>query len=325
MKDWLDDLRTHVDEWSDRLDQSGRGWWPKFVYHFTDISNAVSILNSGELLSRAECERRGLMENDNANPEVIEQTQEEHLDFVRLYFRPRTPTQWVVEGIKRSDRRDDGHCPTPVFFLFDLVDTIGRDDAHFSRGTLASSRHGYSQRRDYFVNKIEFEDVYHDEGLGMGRSLRKRQIKQRRMAEVIIPDSLPIGDELQAVYCRSPGERRTLLHKLDEPVRDRWRERIRVGYDKLFFRLRPFVQTVSGEDDTVEIELAKSSWQPYSFSFEFESILGPQRYVAEGEIPAQSQKKRIQLPDTEAAGTLRFEMEGCRAFKGFLTLEGLPF
>lgn len=324
MKDWTADLEAHVEEWSNRLEQSGRGWWPHFIYHFTDIQNACSILETGELLSRAECERRGLMENDNADPEIIEQTRRDHLDFVRLYFRPRTPTLFHVEGIKRRARRDKGHCPCPVYFLFDLVETIGRDDAHFSRGTLASSSHGYSQRRDYF-RSIEFEDVYHDEGLGVQETLRKREIIQRRQAEVIIPTRLPIGDTLKGIYCRSPGERQSLLHLLDDAVADRWRDRIRVAYNKMFLRHRPFVHTASGSGDTVEIELSKSSWQSYQYDFAFQPEDREVVYRSDGEISPNTKNARFQLSRPETGGILSFELEGCQAFSGYLSLSELPF
>ena len=29
-------------------------WWPKFAFHYTDVTNAVSILSSGHLYSRAD-------------------------------------------------------------------------------------------------------------------------------------------------------------------------------------------------------------------------------------------------------------------------------
>ena len=32
---------------------SSVSWWPKFAFHYTDISNAISILHSGFLYSRA--------------------------------------------------------------------------------------------------------------------------------------------------------------------------------------------------------------------------------------------------------------------------------
>lgn len=42
------------------LGQSRR-WWPKFVYHFTNIDNAVKILEDGRLLSRGKLTGHGLI------------------------------------------------------------------------------------------------------------------------------------------------------------------------------------------------------------------------------------------------------------------------
>ncbi len=169
MKDWRPDLDAHVAKWSGKLKSEGRAWWPKYVYHFTDIRNATSVLNTNVLYSRTRAESLGLMKNDNANPEIIAGTKEEYLDLVRLYFRPRTPTQYVNEGIQPPHTRGNGHCPVPVFFLFDLVEIISRDDARFSRGTLASYI-GHSERRDYFVNDIPWVDVYSDSPMPMSRT-----------------------------------------------------------------------------------------------------------------------------------------------------------
>ncbi len=95
MKAWTADIECHIQSWSERL--GSLNWWPKYVYHFTDVNNAVRIIRSGSLYSRSECLRLNLMAVDNANVEVIQQTQREHLDFVRLYFRPRTPTQFLTK------------------------------------------------------------------------------------------------------------------------------------------------------------------------------------------------------------------------------------
>lgn len=179
MKDWVDDLRVHVARWEKQLKKEGRAWWPRFVYHYTDVNNAINMLNTGVLYSRAEAVTRELMVNENANPEIISSTDQEHLDFVRLYFRPRTPTQYVNEGIKPPSQRGNGHCPVPVFFVFDLVGVVGRDDARFSKGTLASYRHGHSDQRDYFVNSIPWRDVYGD-GVPNTDVVKSRRLERQR-------------------------------------------------------------------------------------------------------------------------------------------------
>ncbi|MCK4449304.1 MAG: DUF4433 domain-containing protein, partial [Anaerolineae bacterium] len=96
MKPWVDEIQRHIKIWAARL--GPLSWWPRYVYHFTDVRNAASIIQSGHLYSRAGAERRNLMKIDNASPQIIQQTRPEHLEYVRLYFRPRTPTQYRNEG-----------------------------------------------------------------------------------------------------------------------------------------------------------------------------------------------------------------------------------
>jgi hypothetical protein len=56
VKPWANEIRDHIQAWSARL--GPLFWWPRFVYHFTDVHNAVNILKVGYLYSRAEAERR---------------------------------------------------------------------------------------------------------------------------------------------------------------------------------------------------------------------------------------------------------------------------
>ena len=40
---------------------SAVNWWPRFAYHYTDITNAVSILSSGFIFSRLDAQKSGVM------------------------------------------------------------------------------------------------------------------------------------------------------------------------------------------------------------------------------------------------------------------------
>lgn len=324
MKDWSDDFREHIKEWSPKLEKSGRGWWPRFLYHHTDLHNAVSILNSGVLYSRELCSDRELMVSDNADPVVLGQTDPDHLRYVRLYFRPRTPTLYNTEGIRPPDRRPRGHCPVPVYLLFDFVEVLGRDDSRFSRGTMASSRYGHSVRRDYF-RKIEFADVYHDSGLGYQDTPRKREIIQRRQAEVLIPGELSLEPALRYICCRTAAERTTLLSGLEPPIEEQWRDRTRVGIDKMFFRRYPHVKSVHGSGEHLAVEVYRGDYHqpiPYTLEVWDETRLG----TSGGTFGSNSSEKRFRLrgewsPEIYAELTL-FD---CVAFNGLILLSDLPF
>ena len=77
-----------------------RAWWPNCLFHCTDIRNVVRILNSGELLSRVQAKASNTLEIDIASSDVIARTALEWQDYVRLYFRPKTPTQYNNEGFR---------------------------------------------------------------------------------------------------------------------------------------------------------------------------------------------------------------------------------
>ena len=119
---------------------TARGWWPDYLFHFTDIQNAVSILKTGALFSRLEAQNRNLMDTDNASQEILGSTDNEWKDHVRLYFRPRTPTQYRNEGFRPQEQRWQGaHCPVPIYFLFDSRAVLSHVDSQFTDGNLAAS------------------------------------------------------------------------------------------------------------------------------------------------------------------------------------------
>ena len=319
MKDWLDDLRGHVAHWQHQLKKVGRAWWPRFVYHYTDVNNAINILNTGILYSRAKAQAHGLMVNENAHPEIIAGTDSEHFDFVRLYFRPRTPTQYVNEGIKPPKQRENGHCPVPIFFVFDLVDVVGRDDARFSRGTLASRWHGHSDERDYFLNTIPWRDVYGD---GIPRT---DSIKKARAAEVVIPGGLPIGPELKGIFCRSPGERVTLIDGLADSVEAVWAKKIRTGFADFFVERHPYIINVSGRDGgLIDIEFnMKLVSRQGEVRIQVDGEPGPRKW--EGQFSDKARRLTFRLPGWHQAVHVSVYMENCLAYRGRVVLDDLPF
>ena len=319
MKDWSDELRDHVSHWARRLKKEGRAWWPRFVYHYTDVNNAISVLNNGVLYSRAEAQDRGLMVNENANPEIIAGTDPEHLDFVRLYFRPRTPAQYANEGIKPPGERGSGHCPVPVFFAFDLAEVVGRDNASFSSGTLASPKHGHSHQRDYFVNSIPWRDVYGD---GVPKN---DAVKKARAAEVVIPSCLPIGPALRGVFCRSPGELVTLIDGLTDGVQAAWLNKIRIGSADFFVRRQPYVVNVSGrEGGLIDVEFSMKLLSRHGV---VKILVDDERrlWKWEGRFSDNQTRTTIRIPEWHEAAYVTVYMENCLAYRGRVVLDDLPF
>ena len=246
MKPWRSTIEQHVKRWSAGL--GPRAWWPRFVYHFTDVRNAVEILKRGWLFSRDRATTEGLLTCDGASATVISQTLSEHKNFVRLYFRPGTPTQFRNEGIRPIEQRwrpglgePSAHLPVPVFFCFDAVETLGADGVCFSDGNMASSRVEYNDTCDLF-KRLPFELIYHD---GPFPPEESAKFKHHRHAEVLVPEQLSL-EHLRWIICRSSAERQTLLALLPSEARGSWESRVRLGFEGLFFRRWTYVESVAG-------------------------------------------------------------------------------
>ncbi|HOQ10227.1 MAG TPA: DarT ssDNA thymidine ADP-ribosyltransferase family protein [Syntrophomonadaceae bacterium] len=218
-----------------------RRWWPKFVFHFTNITNAIQILETGYLYPRSKVSPHGLMVNDNASREVIENTDPTWFDYVRLYFRPRTPTQWHNEGfIPVQQRFQQAHCPVPIFFLFDSKNILSRNGVLFSGTSLARRDcQVYSDAESF--RKLPFKYIYHDSSF---TDIEKWLIIGARQAEVIVPDKLDLTD-LKYIWCRSEAEYNTLLYLLSPGARNKWKNKIGAGKKgNLFYRRWVFVEKV---------------------------------------------------------------------------------
>ena len=176
-------IRQHIAElatkpWLDRT----REWWPAYLFHCTDILNIVSILHQSEIVSRSRITSVGQLPMDIASPAIIERTDRKWQDYVRLYFRPRTPTQYRNEGFRPVGQRAlNSHCPVPVYLIFNALAVLSRSDSRFSDRNLGSPQanvHGDVS----FLKQIPFDLVYHNTGFGTSD---RGQIVHHRHAEVL--------------------------------------------------------------------------------------------------------------------------------------------
>lgn len=189
-------------------------WWPRFAYHNTDITNAVSILDSGKLYSRIDAEEFGIMKNDNASRQVIDMTQTEATSCVRFYFRPLTPTQYYNEGYKHPKLRyhddENANMPVPVFLLFNLEKLLSLPNVKFSE----TKRSGYGGSPlksgvEEFA-KLDFDKIYDN-------SFDNFTItKDYRHAEIQHPTAMEIDTCIEKIICRNTIEKTTLLNMLSQ-------------------------------------------------------------------------------------------------------------
>jgi hypothetical protein len=238
LKSWIAKLRQHVSEWEQALPKD----LAHFVYRFDEINNVVKILNAGQLLSRAECARRDIQYMDCASSTVIANTVAAHKDFVRLYFYPRTPTQYHNEGIRPRQcySKQGAHCAVPVFMLFDFVTLLADDLTQFSTGNMAAANVEFGTS-DSLFEKIPFDLVYH-RGSTWGHQ-NAGAIVFHRHAEVLVPVSLST-EGIKRIVCRSHPERRTLLYRLRPDLRARFENLVRVEASDFFERGWAFVESV---------------------------------------------------------------------------------
>jgi len=193
---------------------------------------------------------------DQASAEVIAQTRPAHQRFVRLYFRPRTPTQYHNEGIRPPGiwSKYAAHCPVPVFFCFDFVETLGMDGTQFSDGNMARPSAKFGDSEEFF-DELPFESIYHD-GPIIGDN--QHSIVFHRHAEVLVPNSLALNHKLRAIVCRSAAERLTLLHMLKPRTRRAWSEQVRVA-PTFFCHRWWYVKNVKAGQGSIDFELSDAS------------------------------------------------------------------
>ena len=200
---------------------------------------------------------------DNASPDVIAQTKSEYTNFVRLYFRPRTPTQYRNEGMRpRSERKLASHCPVPVFFCFDALELLSQDDVEFSNGNMASTRVEHAKTKDFFFH-IPFDQVFHNRAFSQDEH---DEIIFRRNAEVLVPGQLSLSPTLKFVACRSSAERQTLLHLLPYNLQEVWEEKIRLGEQGFFERKWTHVEEVVVVDQVVTFRFNPNTLTPGPFN-----------------------------------------------------------
>lgn len=209
-------------------------WWPKYAFHYTDIQNAISILQSGWLYGREQAESLHLMSNENASRQVINITNDYVKSNVRFYFRPLTPTQYHNEGYKHKQLRYQGdesaNVPVPVFFLFDLDTLLQLPETKFSEMSQAGSGCRILQGVDAFAD-LNFEMIY-----GKGQMLNPQLEVKYRQAEVLHLGPLNIDVCLKKIICRNDIKRDSLLNLLRShpSAYDKYVDKVFVKTDNIF-------------------------------------------------------------------------------------------
>jgi hypothetical protein len=293
----------------------GQSLWPQFIWHYSDIRNVASILTTGRIFSRDRIKELGGKAVEIAHLAIIDHSPWAH-PYVRLYFRPATPTQYNIEGIRAN--AGAAHCPVPVFLLFDAASLLTREDCWFSNMNLARMEADIGNDMSFMLRKMNFDDIYHDAPLSESS---KRRIIGARCAEVLFKDELDLED-LREVVCRTPGERTTLLHLLGEHA-NRWRPSIRVVYpgERMFFRDHAYVQEARLIDDQILIEVGGRLSSNHTYTAGIRVIDTGQIINTAG--PVTGPRLLLPLPAPAQRVGLHMEFCGCLAYRGVITRGGL--
>lgn len=317
---------AHIAAWSANLSQQAyphRAKWPSYLFHHSPLENAVRILETSSILSRRDSE--SIRSRDVAATGVIDSRSVAH-DRVRLYFRPRTPTQYHIEGIRKAEEcvyGENAHVPMLYMFVLDAKAVLCSQDIRFSDGNMQN--HGTADGNDEaFFAGINFGNVYHEGGFN------DDAVKRQRCAEVLPASPLPLQDTLKWVYCRSAAERDSLTHALSLDAFKLWQRRILVSDDlKVFEKRFAFVEEVSLAPNGVVFRLApRRDGRP--LDVEVETWLDGKgvvsaRYPNLAARPPDGSSWRMPADLKDGFYGVRIRLEGHLAFESHLMLGEAPF
>lgn len=253
----MSSFREIIEEQRKKLNQN-ISWWPLYLYHFTDVHNAVNIIKSEFIYGRKIAQNENLMTSENASPHVINVTDENVARYARLYMRPKTPTQYHNEGHKPKHLRKfdiNANCPIPVFFFLDAEKTLSMDGIEFVEKGLA----GHSSDKTFLsgpedFKSLNFSKIFHD-----GSHPQGSDITQFRHTEVVRKEGIPISGIIKGIVCRSIAEKQTLVYLLKDTAYKKYikyKDFISFKPDTdLFFNNGIFIKSVKYDKKTFFFEL----------------------------------------------------------------------
>lgn len=252
----LERTAEEVEEFADKL-QAGinrqNSVWKGYIYHFTHVENAFSILTDEKLLARNLCGNF----KDSAGGNLIAHTREDIKNFARFYLRPKTPTQWHNEGLGK--RRGDiyAFCPVPIFFRFNMkkvLETHGSKCA-ISSGNLASASSHYGNSAIFLEQYFDFDYLYSEL-----QQVGKETFLKASQQEFIVHNYLTLSKldlEDVSIICRTEKDKETLLNLLGSNSKYASRifeEQEIVGEGSLFYNNNPYV-SINDTGSFIDIQI----------------------------------------------------------------------
>lgn len=282
-----------------------QNWWVKFVFHYNDIDNIVSILDRGKLYSRNKAKELGLLKTDIANDDVISHTNIKVHDYARFYFGAKTPTLYNNEGlISKKDIKNNAHCPVPIFLLFDFVKVLSLEGVIFSNGNMGV-RNPEIYKNIKELAQLEWHYIYHRETLY--NIDNARHINYCRNAEVLVKNELNIYDYLKWICVRSSADKETLLYLVDINTKEKIKDKIKVfTSDGLFHNHRLYIDEVKLKKQHIVINFINTNNQEFTLSVIIKSLSTNQILKKSKILKLTISKINIRLDGLDASQGIHF-------------------
>jgi hypothetical protein len=245
--------------------------------HYTDVKNLTNIVRDGKLFSRNKANTRTII--DSADQDVLSKTPNYIMDYVRFYYKDKTPTFYRNEGIKVDNK--DPHMAIPVALLF-------RDEIIYHRKTAFLSGCGGS-KYSYFTEDIDeaaafdwsnifsrgpiYASEYDDDPYN--REIYKWKINNKRNAEFLYKNEIDLM-YLDKLIFRSQAELKTT--------------RVLLGENSSFEMICDRSMFYCHNNFMVDYEIIENE-KEYSFTVEFNE--DPSTY--EHELRINYKKNRVKI------------------------------
>ncbi|MCP9480447.1 DUF4433 domain-containing protein [Shimia sp. CNT1-13L.2] len=197
-----------------------RKFWPKLLFHHSPLENAIKIIREDALRARNDPELS--LDRDVAAAEVLA-AKEFAQNYVRFYFRPGTPTQFHIEGIRKPGEckfGDPTHCPILIMFVFNAEPVLTSHGTCFSDGNMQSAATTWGEDDSFFLS-LPFSSIY-----SVGPC--DTDVVRMRCAEVLALSPVKPSETLNAIVFRSTPERDTFLYMIGD-LASYWRTKCHVS------------------------------------------------------------------------------------------------
>jgi hypothetical protein len=266
---------------------------------------------------------QGAAPRDIADKQIILSQPQAH-SYARLYFRPRSPTQYRLEGIRKPGEYyhddPDTHAPVLVIMVFGAEEILTLPGVCFSDANMQSFRANQYSTDDEFRN-LPFDKIYH-----VGPVDPESDVIRRRGAEVLVPNSLLLEGRLQAVLCKSPAERATLLHMLGDAAK-KWARIIRVYTEPGIFENRyAYVDSVAVSREGVTFKThARYDAQPVRVDITISPADRSWRRTFFLDAAHASYNIVAKIELEPGSYFVEIEIDHCLAYKAISLVEDIPF